>query len=156
MAEKIKYENIGWFLQIFCISIFFILQTSCDEGNNHKPTTLQYSSSCQLVDAKNLLRERLTDQNIQTSESTTDGKSFSLMTDFLPEPRSGRRDKQVRYKVDVKSADNNKSSISFDWDIQSKGIREKKWRDGSDASLKPQYQETISQIIKGICPSGQQ
>lgn len=156
MIMKKKHRQTRWSLQLSSISLYLLFQIGCLTAPPPMPTALHYEAQCPPADVKSHLRQYLTSKGLPTSESTTDGKSFLIATDFIQEPTSGRLEKQVLYKVMIKPAENaNTASIDLNYAVQSKGIREKTWQDTSSTGLKPQYQELILQKIPNICSAEQ-
>jgi hypothetical protein len=120
-------------------------------------TSLRATAPCAPAEAKERLRDYLTSLGLESSESTTDNKTFLIETDFIAEPPHGRRDKQVRYRLTVKpAADANASSVEMDFDVQSRGIREGDWQDESSTGIEPQHKQPLLKQLPNICRPQQQ
>jgi hypothetical protein len=153
---KNKYKRTCWYMQLAGIGLYFF-QIGCGMEPPSSPPALHYDVACSPLDARNQLRQYFATQRIRTSETTSDNKSFAITTDLISEPRTGKVDKEIIYKLTVKPTDDaNTTTIDLSRvTAKSKGVRERDWREDDDGGIDLQSEQQLSKAIQSICRSGQ-
>lgn len=156
-AKETRYGRASRYARMSCAGLFLLCQLGCSSRSDAPPTSLHFVAPCAPAEVKERLRLYLSSLGIESNESTKDNQTFLVATDFILEPRDGRLDKQVRYKLEVKpGATAATSSIDLDFDVETKGIREGTWEDKEGRGAEAQYKQPILKQLPGICTFGQQ
>jgi hypothetical protein len=150
-----KHKRACWYLLLVGLSLC-IFHVGCSTAPPPM-TALHYDIPCSPEDARKHLRQYFSTQRIPTSEIAADNKSFTITTDLIKEPRSGKIDREITYKLEGKSTENANTSV-IDLrrlTVRAKGARERDWYD-DDIGAESQSEQQLAQEIQGICRAGQQ
>jgi hypothetical protein len=154
MFSTNKLMRAGGYIWGCLIGLCLLSQPGCGEAGPSSTTALSGDAPCSAAEVRRHVREHFANQGVGVAETVSNGGTYVIVTEFIPEPGSERRERQVRYKLEVKQGgDANTSGVRLNWEIRSKGIRESDWRDDTAAGFKPERWEQIWQQVKGVCPS---
>lgn len=137
------------------IALILFFQVSClPFANRMRATRFYRETECTPAEFISQTRQRLSDQQIGTTDPTTEGKGLAISTDVFVE-RIGKRERMGKYQLIVQPLEyTNRFAVTLQRvEGKSKGIRERRWYDDDVTASAPESKQQLWQQVKAICPS---
>ena len=155
MLIRFRWRRIQKHVRFGGVVLCLSLQLGCDNFKMSTNLTGFYrETACTPAQFISQARQKLSANNIGTSEPIAEGKALAIFTDSIVE-RIGKQERMGKYKIIVQLMEGtNGSAVSlYRVEGKSKGIRERKWYDDEPSATDPPSVQQVWNHISTICVS---
>lgn len=155
MLIRFRWKRIQRHVRFGGIVLCLCLQFGCEVRHMSLNMTSFYrETECTPADVISQTRQKLSNNDIGTSDPLAEGNAFAIFTNTIVE-RIGNQERMSKYKIIVQPMQGtNKSAVSlYRIEGKSKGIRERKWYDDEPGATDPPSMRQLWDHVSTICLS---